>query len=156
MPKCIILTGNIGSGKSTLVKEYVKKGYIAIARDALRYNIGAGKYIFDLKLEHAIWETELDMLINFLELGVNIIIDEVGMSRLMRQRYFGVIDFWGKNHEVISIEMPKLSKKESVDRRMQDPHGTPDRKVWEGVWDKFNAQYEKPTKKEGFDKLVKL
>ncbi len=68
-PEIIILVGNIGSGKTTLAKKYAKKGYVIIARDDLRYNIGAGQYVFDRKLEKAIWQTEIDMVYNFLQLG---------------------------------------------------------------------------------------
>ena len=85
--KLIILVGNIGSGKSTITKTYVDKGYIVIARDALRYNIGAGKYIFDPELEPAIWNSELDMLKHFMRTKANIIVDEVSLNAIMRSRY---------------------------------------------------------------------
>ncbi len=47
-------------------------------------------------------------------------------------------------------------KKESVDRRMQNPHDFPIRTIWEGVWDKMDRQYKSPTVEEGFDKVTKL
>ena len=152
----IIMCGNIGSGKTTLVKQYAKKGYIVIARDALRYNIGAGNYIFNPKLESAIWETEMNMLWNFMNLGVNIIVDEIGVSQDMRARYIKMIDANFSNYKKLLIEMPRLSMKESVDRRLKDPHGQFDRKLWERIWTNFDNLYEKPTKKEGFHKIVRI
>jgi len=156
MPQLIILVGNIGSGKSTLVQEYIKKGYIVISRDSLRYGIGGGQYKFDYDLEPVIWETELTMFKLFLLLGKNIIIDEVGISKLMRKRYLDIVRLpFYPNYSVICIEMPKLSRKEAIDRRMKDPHGQPDRQIWEDVWEKFNNQYETPTKEEGFNKIIR-
>lgn len=155
-PEIIIMCGNIGSGKTTLSKEYVKKGYVVIAKDRLRYDIGAGQYIFNPKLESAIWQTEMDMLMNFMLQKVNIFVDEIGVSKEMRARYLKVIKANHPKYKITCIEMPRLSMKECVDRRMKDPHGQPDRNLWETVWKKFNEQYEKPLKKEGFDKIIRL
>jgi len=145
----ILMVGNIGTGKSTLTKEYSKKGYVVISRDSLRYGIGAGKYIFDLEYEPTIWNTELFMFRNFVKLGVNIIIDEVGINRELRARYIKYAKSFG--YTIIVIEMPKLTMNEAVNRRMNDPHGQPDRKLWEQVWTKFNNMYEKPVHDEGID-----
>ncbi len=151
----IILVGNIGSGKSTLVKEYVEQGYVVIARDSFRYGIGAGKYIFNLKYEPVIWATELTLFKGLAVIGAEkIIIDEVGISKAMRARYINHALACG--YKITAIIMPILSKKESVDRRLQDPHGQPDRTIWEGVWEKFNKLYESPTKEEGFDTIINL
>ena len=154
MKELIILIGNVGSGKSTLVKQYQEKGYVVIARDNLRYAIGGGKYVFNVKYEPIIKEIEETMLYEFLELDVNIIIDETNMTKMGRDRFI----FLAKSvhYKIKAIELRKLSKKESVDRRMTNPHGTPDRKVWEGVWEKFNDIYESPTTQEGFDEVIKL
>jgi predicted kinase len=152
--KMIVLVGNIGSGKTTYCKKLVEEGYIVIARDKFRYMIGNGGYIFDTRLEEAVWESEMDMFRRFMRTGVNIVIDEVGVSKYMRLRYTGIAKTFG--YKTCAIVLPKLSKKEAVDRRMQDPHGQPDRKLWEGVWDKFNKIFEEPTKAEMFDEVVFL
>lgn len=153
--KVIILIGNIGTGKTTLVEKYTPKNYISIARDALRYNIGSGKYIFDLKLEPAIWSTELYMFEQFLKLGVNIIVDEISISQSMRKRYLDVLKYYPK-YKIIAIELPKLTMKEAVNRRMQNPHQQNNRKLWESIWKKFDNLYEKPTTTEGFDKIIRI
>ena len=77
----VILVGNIGTGKTTIAKKYIKYGYIAIARDYLRYSIGLGQYIFNINYESIIWKTETYMYKKFVDLGVNIIVDEVGMNK---------------------------------------------------------------------------
>jgi predicted kinase len=152
MKELIILVGNIGEGKSTLCKKYQKKDYIVIARDSLRYAIGGGNYIFNEKYESIIWKTELYMLRKFMELGINIVVDEVGINKVMRARY--VVPAKEYNYTIKCHMLPKLTMKEAVDRRMNDPHGQPDRKLWESVWVKFNNMYEEPTLNEGFDEII--
>ncbi|MHA1437979.1 MAG: AAA family ATPase [Promethearchaeota archaeon] len=150
----IVLVGNRGAGKTTHIRKakYVENGYVIIARDRLRYAIGGGQYVFNPEWEQSIWATETFMLEKFLDLGVNIVVDEVGVSKLMREKYIR----YAKKRGYICVckEMPRLSKEISVDRRLQDPHGQHDRKLWESVWEKFNNQYEKPTLEEGFDYII--
>lgn len=150
----IVLIGNIGCGKSTVARRYIDAGFVAIARDYLRYAIGEGKYIFNRDYEHLIWKTERFMLRGFMELGANIVADEVGVSRQLRKMY---IEHGKKyNYYIRAVVMPMLSMKDAVDRRMKDPHGQADRKLWEEVWTKFDSQYKEPTIEEGFDEIINL
>jgi predicted kinase len=155
-PELVLLVGNIGSGKSTYCKKLLRKrfSHVVISRDALRYMIGAGKYRFDLKIEKAIWDSELDIIDNFMLLGQNLLIDEVGINKSMRIRYIRLAKKW--NYTVTVIILPKFLMKKSVNNRMKDPHGQPDRKLWETVWKKFEIMYEVPGKDEGIDKIIKL
>jgi len=150
----IILVGNIGTGKTTLVKKYQKKGYVVIARDQLRYTIGNGEYIFNHNYEPIIWDSELYMFERFIELGVDVIIDEVGLNKKMRNRYISKAKYY--NYFITVIVFPKLTMKESVDRRLNNPHGQPDRNLWERVWKNFDEIYEEPTKDEGIDEIIRL
>lgn len=155
MKICIIAVGNIGSGKSTLAKKFVKDDYVIISRDSLRYSIGAGNYIFNKNFESAIFKTETDMFRNFIALEVNVFVDEVGVTRNLRKKYIDIL----KNYEdyaIVCYELPKYSKQECVDRRMNDPHGQYDRILWESIWENFNAIYERPELSEGFDVIYRL
>ena len=154
MKHLIVLVGNIGSGKSTYSKQYQEQGYIVVARDQLRYAIGNGTYVFNMKYEPIIWRAEIRMFREFVEMGVNIIVDEVGLSKDHRKRYIP----WAKKHnyKVTVIEMPKLSMKESVERRMNNPHGQPDRNLWEQIWTKFDTYYESPSFSEGIDEIIRI
>ena len=152
--KLIIIIGNIGSGKSTYTERYQKKDYVIIARDSFRYGLGGGKYVFNYEYEPIVWKTELYMFRKFVEAGVNIVIDEVGLSKNMRKRY---IPYAKKNgYKIIAIEMPRFSMDEAVSRRMTNPHGQSDIKLWEQVWTKFNSMYEVPSKDEGIDEIIKV
>ena len=154
MKHLIVLVGNIGAGKSTIAKEYQEKGYVVIARDGLRYAIGGGTYIFNLEYEGIIRKLENKMLDYFMEKGVDIVVDTVGVSKEMRKKYI----LCGKNYgyKTICIELKKLTKKESVNRRMNDPHEQYDREIWEDVWETFDNQYQKPSLDEGFNEMIKL
>jgi predicted kinase len=149
----VVLVGNIGTGKSTVARKYQKKGYVVVARDGLRYSIGGGNYIFDPKYEPVIWEIELCMLESFMELGVNIVIDEVGVSKSIRMRY--IVPGQDYGYTIKCHILPKLTMKEAVDRRMKDPHGQPNRKLWEEIWQKFHRMYEEPNLEEGFDEIIR-
>jgi len=151
-----IMVGNIGSGKSTLVKKLLAKNpnIVVIARDALRYMIGGGDYVFNPKLEPTIFNTAEQAIEQFMLLGVDILVDETNMSSAHRKEYLTLARRYG--YEAVAIVMPVLDKKTSVDRRMQNPHGQDDRALWEGVWDKFTAIYERPTEEEGFSQVSEV
>jgi len=150
--KVIFLVGNIGSGKSTYING-LKDHYIVCSRDKIRYMLGNGNYIFDKVLEPAVWQGELALYTNLTKIGVNIVIDEVNANPNMRQRYLEVTP---PSYEKTAIIMPYLTKEESVNRRMQNPHGISLRGEWENVWERFNGIYEPPTIEEGFDKIINL
>lgn len=153
-PKIVILIGNIGAGKTTLCSEFIKKEFVCISRDSLRYMIGSGDYIFNRKYEPVIHRAEKIIIEEFMSERINLVIDEVGVSKWMRQQYIYLAEQY--NYEITAVVLPKLSMEQSVNRRMISPHGQPNRKLWEAVWTKFDEQYEQPTKKEGFDKVIFL
>jgi len=155
--KLIFLVGNIGSGKTTYV-ENIKNGYVIISRDKIRYMLGGGNYIFDPKLEPAIWLAELELFVNLLKTGVNIIIDEVNCSPYMRSRYLNeALDIFSQfKYHITAVVFPKISKKEAVRRRLSSPHGNFDQKTWENVYDRFNKQYQEPSIIEGFNHIIWL
>jgi len=149
-----VLVGNIGSGKSTFCKHFLKEHkekIVCTCRDSLRYMIGGGDYIFDPDLEPFIVISHLRILEAFMNEGFDIIIDETNISSVYREDYLELAEYY--DYQKIALVFPKLDKETSVSRRLQNDHGDQGREVWEGVWDKFNNKYEEPTKEEGFDEV---
>jgi len=150
----VVMIGNIGSGKSTLIPFLVKEGYVVVSRDSLRYMLGAGKYTFDSMLEPCVFQSEKKILRSLMTTGVNIVVDEVGMSRWMRAYYLKLCK--RRRYKATAIVMKQLDMETCVDRRMQDPHGQHNRKLWEGVWTHFDKVYQEPSFSEGFKRIVRL
>ncbi len=152
--KMIVLVGNIGTGKTTLCQKLVKQGYEVISKDAIRYMLGGGKYIFDTRLEASVMLSEKDLLLNFTKLGANIIVDDCNISQRLRKHTITI----GKSngYHITAYILPRLTMKECVDRRMVQPHDQNDRKVWERVWQNFEMAYEIPSIDEGFDKIIHM
>ena len=147
MKKLILLIGNIASGKTTETLKLVKEGYRVISRDAIRYMVGAGNYIFDIDLEPTIKRSTLALLEEFLKDEINIVYDEVNVSKKLREPTIKLAKKYG--YEVYALILPRVSKEESVNRRLKDNHGETSKDVWEIVWENFDKLYEEPTKEEG-------
>lgn len=152
-PEIIIMVGNIGAGKSTVVKQYVDKGYRVISKDAIRYMFGGGKYIFDIALEREVDAAVKNATIGLTYAGYNVIVDETNMTINERKDYLHYIR---GEYKKIALVFPKLSKEESVRRRLQANHGDTTKEVWEEVWERKDKAYEKPTQDEGFDSIIHL
>ena len=152
MPNLVMMVGNIGSGKSTLVKHLAKKGYIVLSLDALRYMVGGGEYLFDEDLEPSIFRIENYALRELTDAEYDIAIDETNVSTTVRKRHFDC--FKDKGYTAIAVVMPRLSKETAVKRRMQSAHGYFGPEVWGKVWEKFEDKYTEPSKEEGFEKII--
>jgi len=152
-PEIIIMVGNIGAGKSTLVKQFVELGYRVVSKDAIRYMLGGGEYIFDVALERQVDTIAKSALIELTYAGYNVIVDETNTTSLERKDYLHYIR---GDYEKTALVFPKISKEESVKRRLQSNHGNTSKEVWEQVWEDKNSSYQVPTKKEGFDTIKEV
>ena len=149
-----ILVGNVGSGKSTWIRNNRKEYEIVVSRDYLRYMFGGGDYVFLPETEPYVWDFEMFIVDRLMCDGFALIVDEIGMSKSLRSRYISLAKMCG--YKVKVVEMPRFSMRECIDRRMTNPHNQPNRKIWEKVWVKFDSFYEEPTKDEGIDKIIKV
>lgn len=152
MPKLIILVGNCGSGKSTYAKKLSKEGYNIVSRDSLRYMVNAGNYVFDREKEPIVHEMTIRCLYTLLSYMVDIVIDETNMTRKCRKKYIEMAQQF--EYEIEAHVMPKISKEESVQRRLNSPHGNYGKEKWEEVWEIFDNRYVEPKEEEGFNKIV--
>ena len=153
-PKLYLLVGNIGSGKSTYARKMAKKGFVVVSRDALRYMVGAGNYVFNPNLEPAIKQANIEIMKIFMQNHFNIISDQSNLNFAMRAGTLMMANIYG--YEKIAIVFPKYSQRVSVNRRLKHPHGNFPCEVWNKVWAVFNLTMEEPTKAEGFDKIIKV
>ena len=151
-PRLIILIGNIGSGKTTTVKEYAKDGYNVICRDDFRTMLGAGKYKFDAKTERPIHSAARALLESLMIEDLDIIVDETNVSKRGRQQIIKTAKAFG--YSITGIVMPRLSRAQSIENRKKDTLRENTAEVWGQVWDRFNRAYEEPTLDEGFDSLI--
>ena len=150
-----ILVGNIGSGKTTWIRENRKPEELVVSRDDLRYMFGGGEYLFDPHGTESVIKSLGIQITKLLCIeGRDIIVDETNVSRGLRENYIKIAKGYG--YKVIVVELPRYSKRKSVNRRMRDPHGQFSRAVWNGVWEMFDNMYEIPRKSEGIDKITKV
>lgn len=155
-PKLYILVGNIGSGKSTWVKQNKKPEDVVISLDNLRYCFNNGEYKFDVLLEQCVFNTCLFALRQFCnsELKPNIYMDNTSVNIKSREQFIKIAK--GSSYEVVAVIMPSLDKENSISRRMNNSHGNTTRAVWEEVWERFNRKFQYPSTIEGFDKIIQL
>lgn len=154
MSRVIIAIGNIGTGKTTHLKDFFFKKFKIVSRDAIRYMLGGGQYLFRQELEPTVNEINQSAFTILLKRGHNIIVDETNIDRFTRLFYIEQAKNF--NYELVALEFPRLDKETAVNRRMENPHDTYNKEIWEMVWDKFESRYEEPSHQEGFDVIVKL
>lgn len=148
----ILMVGNIGSGKSTYIKKHLK-GSTVVSRDAMRYMVGGGVYIFEERTERVIKQlANLAVEELFKEDIYEIVVDETNMSKRVRENYIKLAHKY--NYDIIALIFPYLSQKEAIKRRMTNPHDNYNKTVWEGVWENLNTSYQEPTFAEGFDGII--
>lgn len=162
------MVGNIVSGKSTWIKEFLaieqRNNWIVLSKDDIRRMLGAGNYVWDENIEPIIHTCFIDMLGNFMQRNVNIILDETNMDRETRDVYLDFTEkrrgLLGYNYETIAVVMPFIPLDKMVGRigyRINKPEwGNFPAEVWGAVWDRKNSKFEMPTKKEGFDEVLEI
>lgn len=144
----IILTGNIGTGKSTFSSSYKSKYWQESVHvyEMDRYVPKIQK--FTKKQQKEVMSNDLKPRI---ELNDCVIIDGVNLSAQVRQFLFECIE--GFDGDIISIDFGPGSEN-TLENRMQENRGV-DKKEWEKEHSEKQMEYEKPSKAEGFNRLFK-
>lgn len=150
-----ITVGFPGSGKSTWAWKTAKDSdTIIICKDNIRFML-KGDYVFDPSYEPLVTEIATATFNSAFIAGFNIIIDEEHITKKHRADTIEKI----KNF-TLSIE-PKIicawfiENKRNLEYQMKDPRGYSDIK-WAEVIEKMTKEFQKPTKREKFDEIIKI
>jgi predicted kinase len=142
----IILTGNIGTGKSTFSNTYKSKywQYRVYVLEMDRYVPKIQNYSFEQQKE--VLSSDLKPRIELYEC---VVIDGANLSKKGRQLLFEC--FIGFNVSIISVDFG-LGNDDSLERRKLENRGVSS-EDWEKEHMDKQVEYEKPSREEGFLKL---
>lgn len=148
-PTFTLLVGNIGCGKSTKAKTFALEGDCVVDADYTRFMLGAGNYVFDLRLEPWIKLTVQGMVKELLARGFNVVLDSTNVTEKGRKEWIKCVSTI--DCLKVCYVLPRYSRHKAVGFRMKhDPRGYT-RKQWEDIYDKFDHRYEVPKRLEGWD-----
>ena len=148
MPKCIMLVGVPGSGKSTWLEDGYTEGYEVISTDniidqvAYLYRMTYDEAFSDLIkfAEKAMWK-QLEFAVKF---DLDVIIDRTNLTANSRRKFFRFLE--GYTFEAIVFSTPD---KQEWERRLNSRVG---KTIPKRVLESMLANMELPTEEEGFSK----
>lgn len=152
MPKCTLLVGVPGSGKSTwlLDREYIEDQYIASTDDIIEQIAFGFGMTYDEGFKDLIKFAEKVMwkeLADFAEDGERIYIDRTNLSVKSRKRFIDFLKPYGYEFDAVVFATPET---EEWARRLYRPGKTIPDHVLESMADNI----EMPKKEEGFTKIT--
>ena len=149
---CIIVVGNIGCGKSSLVKKFVNKlNCVVINKDSLLESISGGYGRYDSKKKDFYNEAEYSIMRSALRGGYSVVVDRLNINKEQRAKFINIAKEFTNN--IIAYDFGSGTE-EGLERRKKNSRGVPER-MWEEVYKKTKDSYETPTKTEGFSKVLK-
>lgn len=154
--KVILIPGLPGSGKTTLAKTYIEKGYHQLSRDELQKDRG-GKIVRTAEL--------LPILEDKLKNGVSVVADNTLLTREKRKPFIDLAKKYKAKVHAYYIDISAYQCEINVLCRMMENHG----RIYfhpsemKDVNDpgcvpiatlfKMSREYERPTTSEGFDEV---
>ena len=147
----VIMTGNIGSGKSLIASKYAKNGYVIVSMDSIQAMVGGGEYgLYDNEKKDIYHATESSAIVTALDHGLSVVVDRTNMDAGRRSRYIEKGKIF--DAKIISYDFG-LGDIEGFKRRIKNSHGIPEQQ-WMGVLHYMQENYQKPSLDEGFDQII--
>lgn len=153
-----------GSGKSTWSRKFAQENenVVIINRDAFRTMI-KDEYTFNFRYEPFIKNATNKAIEQALEYGLDVIVDETHVKSSRRIEIIQTIRNFENSYGLINTDYGKTKivymwfteNQNNLHFRMQESRGY-DAQKWEEVIHGMKSIFEPPTKKEGFDELVKI
>lgn len=149
----VVLTGNVGCGKSTLAREWAteNKDVIVVNDDAITMMIGGGDYNnYDRSKKYLYKEIELYCVDIGLGTNRSVVVDMPNMKRSSRKKFISI----GKKYDINIISYDwGPGKMEDLLRRQEESRGYT---YWNEVFFKKEREYEKPSMDEGFNQINRI
>lgn len=147
----IIMTGNIGSGKSTIAKEILSfiNEAVIINDDAITEMLGGNYLNYDENKKELYHDIEEFCVERCIENGFIPIIDMPNMGKKQRKRF---IDIAHGKCGIICFDFGKGTKEDLI-RRIKEPRGYHN---WAEVFNRKQLQYEQPSFDEGINLIIRL
>ena|SRR3990167_9682446 len=151
--KLQVLVGMIASGKSSYARNAANHGVVSVNDDAIVSMLHAGKHTLYSKslkplykaIENAVASTALAMRLTvIIDRGVNVSVNS-------RKRWTAIAR--SLDAECEALVFPKQFAHTHAERRFaSDPRGQT-LEDWLAVADRHHAEYQEPTKEEGFSEI---
>jgi len=154
MKTCIIVIGNIASGKTTATLEFLEYDFKVVSADSIRQALNGGKHKFDKKLESIVWSCEFHLFKLLLHYGLNVIVDATNLTKSYRKRYLNHLKNEYPEYQRMVIVMPRISLRETLKRKKALGATKEELNAWRDVYLRYDKLMEPPTDEEDFHEVV--
>lgn len=151
-----ILIGNVGSGKSTWAKKFVKKNpnTVIICRDNIREMLN-GKYIFSKEQEPLVMSIRNRCIEEVLRESYNLIVDETSLNRERRNGLTSFIKFV-EPRIIINYVIFRTPREKCIENRTKNNKGYSKEK-WEEIYDWMQEDFDEPDmSKEWYQEIIEV
>lgn len=151
----VIITGNIGTKKSTYVKKYLTGGHIVVMNhDAIIESLYGGRYVYNEHKRPIYTAVKRAILATSLANHFNVVIDNTNMTRLGREYYIQIA--CGFNTNIVSLDFGKGNDFTLLNRQQAKDGRKVTNAQWARVHQEKQGEYEKPSYDEGFDEIYDI
>ncbi|MDO9574754.1 MAG: ATP-binding protein, partial [Candidatus Contubernalis sp.] len=139
----VVMVGLPASGKSTMTRDYQRRGYQVVNPDSIRLRFGIQ---YSGELEKEIWTIAYAELKGFLKLGKDVVFDATNLTRSQRKPLIKIAKSYGAAVTAHTVYLPlELCLERNQEREAPVPRETIIKK---------EKMLIPPTGEEGFDQIV--